>query len=129
MGSIYAARLQESGQTVSILARGERLKDIREHGLVLLEAPAARTTVTPVTVVEQLAPSKAYDLAVVAMGKHQVAAVLPALAVNPLIPTILILQDNASGPAAMIKALGRSRVMFGFAGVGGGAKALAFITS
>ncbi len=35
LGSLYAARLQEAGQEVSILARGQRLADIREHGIVL----------------------------------------------------------------------------------------------
>ena len=35
LGSLYAARLQETGQEVSILARGQRLADIREYGIVL----------------------------------------------------------------------------------------------
>lgn len=35
LGSLYAARLQEARQEVSILARGQRLADIREHGIVL----------------------------------------------------------------------------------------------
>ena len=35
MGSLYAARLKESGQDVSILARGQRLADIRERGIIV----------------------------------------------------------------------------------------------
>ncbi len=38
LGSLYAARLQEARQEVSILARGQRLADIREHGIVLEES-------------------------------------------------------------------------------------------
>lgn len=35
LGSLYAARLQQSGCNVSILARGQRLAELREHGIVL----------------------------------------------------------------------------------------------
>jgi 2-dehydropantoate 2-reductase len=35
MGCLYAALLQESGQDVSVLARGTRLADIRDHGIRL----------------------------------------------------------------------------------------------
>ena len=33
IGSLYASLLKESGQEVSLLARGKRLAEIREHGL------------------------------------------------------------------------------------------------
>jgi hypothetical protein len=37
LGSVYAARLHEAGVDVTVLARGRRLADIREHGIVLEE--------------------------------------------------------------------------------------------
>ena len=37
LGSLLAAKLQEGGNTVSLLARGRRLADLREHGLVLVD--------------------------------------------------------------------------------------------
>ncbi|SRR5579884_266128 len=119
LGSLYAARLKEAGQNVSILARGQRLDDIREHGIVLVDALTGRTTTTHLTVVEDLEPTDTYDLLVVVMGKHQVSAILPILAANHLTPTVLFLHNNAAGPAAMIKALGRERVLLGFSGAGG----------
>jgi ketopantoate reductase len=33
IGSIYAARLAKRGADVTLLARGQRLADIREHGI------------------------------------------------------------------------------------------------
>ena len=78
IGSLYAARLQDAGQDVSILARGQRLKDIREYGIVLAQAFTNEQTTTHVNVVEQLSPEDAYDLIVVVMRKNQVPAVLPA---------------------------------------------------
>ncbi|MDQ2831909.1 MAG: hypothetical protein M3Y74_23020, partial [Chloroflexota bacterium] len=35
LGSVYAARLHDAGHTVSILARDQRLADLRAHGIVL----------------------------------------------------------------------------------------------
>ena len=119
LGSLYAARLQEAGQHVTVLARGQRLQDIREHGIIIEDVLSGRTTTTHVNVVEQLGPADRYDLAVVIMGKHQVAAVLPQLAANRHIPSVLFVHNNAAGPQALVEALGRGRVLLGFAGAGG----------
>ena len=37
--SVYAARLHDAGHTVSILARHQRLADLRTHGIVLDDDP------------------------------------------------------------------------------------------
>lgn len=119
IGSLYAGRLQESGQNVSVLARGKRLADIREHGIVLEDATTGHRTTTRVTAVEQLAPEDAYDLVVVVMRKSQVPAVLPVLAANQHTPNVLFMCNNAAGPDEIINALDRERVLLGFPGAGG----------
>jgi 2-dehydropantoate 2-reductase len=119
LGSLFAARLQESGQRVSLLARGQRAQDIREYGIVLDDVLTGQLTTTRVNVVDQLGPEDRYDLAVVVMGKHQVSAILPRLAANKQIPSILFLHNNAAGFQAIVEALGRERVLLGFAGAGG----------
>jgi 2-dehydropantoate 2-reductase len=119
LGSLYAARLQEAGQHVSLLARGQREQDIRQHGIVLADVLTGQVTTTQVNVVEELEPGDRYDLAIVVMGKHQVAAILPRLSANKQIPSILFLHNNAAGPQAMIEALGRERVLLGYPGAGG----------
>ena len=119
LGSLDAARLQEAGQEVSILARGQRLADIREHGLVLEDASTGQRATTRVKAVERLAPDDAYDLVVVLMRKNQVSAILPALAANRHTPNVLFMGNNAAGPDEMIQALGRERVLLGFPGAGG----------
>ncbi len=60
LGSLYAARLQAAGQHVSLLARGQRFQDIREHGIVLEDVLSGQTTTTHVQVVEQLEPADRY---------------------------------------------------------------------
>jgi 2-dehydropantoate 2-reductase len=119
IGSLYAARLQESGQDVSILARGQRLMDIREHGIVLDDGATGQRTTTRVTAVERLAPEDAYDLVAVTMPRNKVPAVLPMLAANQQTPNVLFMNQNIVGPDEMINALGRERVLLGFPGAGG----------
>jgi 2-dehydropantoate 2-reductase len=103
MGSLYAARLKESGQDVSILARGQRLVDIREHGIVLEDVSTGNKTTTRVNVVERLDPEDAYDLVVVMMPKNHVPEILPILAANRYIPNVLFMVNNAAGPDEMIQ--------------------------
>ena len=35
LGSLFAARLQQGGHDVTLLAHGQRLDDLRQHGIVL----------------------------------------------------------------------------------------------
>lgn len=114
MGSIFAARLQQGGHEATLLARGRRLEALRRDGIVLIDARSEARSVTRVKLVERLDPEDAYDLALVIMRKNRIAEILPALAANPNIPTILFLSNNAAGPEAYIQAVGRERVLLGF---------------
>ena len=53
------------------------------------------------------------------MQKHQISAILPALAANRHTPSILFMGNNAAGPDEMVEALGRERVLLGFPGAAG----------
>jgi 2-dehydropantoate 2-reductase len=119
LGSLYAAPLQAAGHTVMLLARGQRLADLRAQGIVLEDARTGQRTTTHVDVVEQLTPEDVYDLIIVLMRKNQVDAILPALAANQHTPTILFMTNNASGAAAYVAALGAERVLLGFPGASG----------
>lgn len=119
IGSFNAARMADAGQDVTLLARGRRLADLREHGVVLDDFRTGRRSITQVPLVERLGPEDAYDLAIVVMRRNQIAAVLPMLAQNMRIPSVLFLGNNASGPQDLIDALGRERVLMGMANAGG----------
>ena len=119
LGSLYAARLQEAGQDVSILARGQRLTAIRDQGIVLEDGDTGQQTSVPINAVEKLDPTDAYDLVVVLMPKQYISEILPILAANQHTPNILFMFNNASGPEELINALGRERILLGFAGAGG----------
>lgn len=98
LGSLFAARLREGGHDVALLARGGRLADLRQHGIVLHDVRTDAWTTTHVALIEQLAPDDAYDLVLVIMRKNQALDLLPVLAANPHIPNILFLMNSAAGP-------------------------------
>ena len=102
-----------------LLARGRRLAELREHGVVLEDFRTGRRTTTQVPLVDGLGPEDFYDLAIVAMRRNQVPSILPVLAQNHRIPSVLFLGNNAAGPQEMIEALGRQRVLMGMGNVGG----------
>ena len=119
LGSLYAARLKQSGQDVTLFARNTRLKDIREHGIVLEHALTGKREVVTVPVVEHLHENDAYDLIVVLVRKNHLASVLPLLASHKATPNILFMVNNPSGYADWANAVGSDRLVLGFAGAGG----------
>ncbi len=114
LGSLFAARLHEAGHEVSLLARGQRLVDLREHGVVLVDTQTNQKTVARPHIVEHLDPQDAYDLVLVIMRKNRALEILPILAANRHTPNVLFLMNNAAGPGELVGALGQERVMIGF---------------
>ena len=119
LGSLYAARLHEAGNDVTLVARGSRFEDIKKHGIVLERFDNGERTTTQVPVVDHVPPEEYFDLCVVLVQKTQLQDSLAALKVNPHIPTFLFMNNTAEGPQEMIDALGRERVMMGHANAGG----------
>src|SRR5581483_896041 len=91
VGSVYAARLQEAGHNVSLLARGQRAVSLRTQGIQLEDALTGRRTTTQVSIVEQLTPTDSYDVILVTVRLDQLHSVLPILAANHQVPTLLFL--------------------------------------
>ena len=77
LGSLYAARLQESGNSVTILSRGKRLEEIRSQ-CILLEDLNWQRTCTRVEVIAELDPDAFYDLAIILVRKNQLGPLLPS---------------------------------------------------
>jgi 2-dehydropantoate 2-reductase len=77
-GSLFSARMYGARHDVSLLARGERLAALRQHGVQLAEEDSPLVTQVPVPVVER--PADQYDLIVVFVRTHQVEQVLESLA-------------------------------------------------
>jgi 2-dehydropantoate 2-reductase len=107
---MFAARLCEAGHDVSLLARGERLTALREHGLLLAEGDSPAVRQVPVAVVER--PAGRYHLIAVLVRAHQLDAVLESIA--GLDGDVLFLLNWAAGPESLGAAIGPERVLLGF---------------
>ena len=73
IGGLLAAKLAEAGEDVSVVARGEHLKAIRERGLVLKEE--GHKTVARVRAIDRIAEAGRPDVVVLGVKAHQVAAI------------------------------------------------------
>jgi 2-dehydropantoate 2-reductase len=118
-GSLYGARLYEAGHNVTLLARGSRLSDLRDQGIILEERISKHRTVTRVPIVDQLSPNDQYDLAIVPVRREQIEEVLPTLSAARDIRSVLFMHNHAGGSDQLVAAVGRERVLLGFAGASG----------
>lgn len=119
IGSLYAGRLDFSGNNVSILARGERLRQIVKDGIQLSELSTRKQTRTFPRTIQRITPDEQHDLAIVAMSMDEALQLLPDLAACKGIPTVLFLGQNLRGPGRLVEALGADRVLLGFPGAAG----------
>ena len=80
IGGLLAAKLAQSGEEVSVVARGAHLAAIRANGLALIEE--GREIVARVKATDRIAEVGEQDLVILGMKAHQVAAIvreLPAI--------------------------------------------------
>ncbi|MCS7477984.1 ketopantoate reductase family protein [Umezawaea endophytica] len=115
VGSQLAVRMHEAGHEVSLLARGERLASLREHGVQLAEATSPVVRRVPVPAVER--PADRYDLIAVLVRTHQVDEVLESLA--DVEGDVLFLLNWAGGAEPLGAVIGHERVLLGFPTTGG----------
>lgn len=118
LGTFYAAKLSRSGHDVTVLARGPRLAEITESGLIV-EEPGEPRLIERVAAIDSLAPDDSYDLVVVLVRNEQAESVLPFLSSSRATPNVLFMYNNVTGPERLIEALGGHRVILGFPGAGG----------
>jgi 2-dehydropantoate 2-reductase len=114
-GSLFAARMHDAGNDVSLLARGERLAALRRHGVQLAEQDSPAVRRVPVPVVEH--PAGGYDLITVFVCTHQLDAVLEAVA--GVEGDVLFLLNWAAGPEPLGAVIGHERVLQGFPAAAG----------
>ncbi|MFB9324483.1 ketopantoate reductase family protein [Paenibacillus aurantiacus] len=110
LGSLYSARLHEAGHDVALLARGNRLAALREHGVQLAEGDSPVVRNVKVPIVER--PTDGYDLIIVFVRTHQVDEVLESL--TGLEADVLFMLNWAAGAEPLGAVIGYDRVLLGF---------------
>lgn len=118
IGSIFAGKLAASGKDVTVLARGKRLEELRQNGIVLSMSDVNKNESIPVKVIEHLAPDDLFDYIIVVMQRTQVDSVLPILSQNHS-NNIVFVVNTAAGYDKWAQAVGGERLMLGFPSAGG----------
>jgi 2-dehydropantoate 2-reductase len=122
LGLLYAHRLYTAGKDVTLLARGEQLAFVREHGVVLVNEFTSEREIAAVPVVETMSAEDAYDLVVVLIRKNLLAPVFETLSRCSRVRNILFMGNNALGFDSYLRQLPAEKVLFGFPGAGGSRK-------
>ena len=78
IGGLLAAKLQQAGEQVSVIARGPHLAAIKANGLKLIEENGSEV-VARVAATDKIAEAGRQDLVILGMKAHQVAAVVTDL--------------------------------------------------
>jgi 2-dehydropantoate 2-reductase len=118
IGSIFAYTLKSGGIDTSILARGKRLEDLREYGLIIQDDIFKKEYKTKIKVVDKLEKDDYYDIILVIMQRQQVSQVLPILKEN-VSPNIIFTGNNPTGAEEYLNFFEKERILLGFGGPGG----------
>jgi 2-dehydropantoate 2-reductase len=118
IGSYYAARLYHSKIDVSILARGEKCKNIIEDGIVIEDFFTGEQTISKIRVIDK-PDHEAYDLVMVTIQMVHINDVLPVLSQFTNATSFLFVGNNVNGFENISKHLGPHKILAGFGAVGG----------
>ena len=118
IGSVYAGKLQQAGHEVVVLARGSRLADLQEHGLVLEDAKSGHRDVLAVPAFSGIPAGDRYDLVIVPVRSEQLSGTLPILTAMTDRSDVLFFGNTIGREAELTDALG-DRALFGFPAAGG----------
>ncbi len=118
IGSIFAGKLALAGHQVTVLARGKRLEEIKNKGIVLVNPHTQKKEQVCVNAIDELLPEMYFDYVLITMQRTQVDAILPSLSQN-CSKNMVFVVNTASGYDNWVKAVGKDRLMIGFPSAGG----------
>ena len=85
IGGLLAAKLAQSGNEVTVIARKAHLLAIRENGLKLIDEAGGESAV-PLRATDVIGEAGAQDLVILGMKAHQV----PPIVSQPVPPSLLL---------------------------------------
>ena len=119
IGSIYAAKLFDAKNDVSLLARGKRYESLQQNGVVTREQLTGKKITAHIPLVSHLEKNDFYDLIIVTVRLDQFESVLPVLKNNSASLLIMFMLNNPENIQTIADELKPKHVIFGFPGVGG----------
>jgi 2-dehydropantoate 2-reductase len=118
-GTVFAVRLSMAGHQVTLVSRPDRAAALRQGGATIQDLKTMRIYTKVLPVLERLPPDCAADMCLVTVRREQIETVLPDLVKAIAIPRIVFLVNHANGSNNLLTALGRSRTVLAFPGIGG----------
>lgn len=119
IGSIYAVKLANSDVQVTMYARGERLKTLREQGLLYKEKTAVQKA--EVQIIDKIPTDKTYDFVFVTVQYDQIKLALQEVK-SVHCNNIVTMVNNPKGYDKWEEIIGMNRIIPAFPGAGGSIK-------
>ena len=119
LGSLYTYLIQRGGHDVTLLARNDHFKYLKENGLNMINEFTNEKITEKINVVDELRENDFYDLVIVIMRKNKIKSIVPQLKSNKNIKIILFLGNNAAGFDEYFDHLEKEKILMGFPGGGG----------
>ena len=116
IGSIYAVYLSQSGCEVTVLARGHRLEELCQKGLLYRDGK--RIQKADVRIIAQLEPDDRYDYIFLTVRAGQLHQALAQLKIN-VSPTIVTMVNSLEYYSEWEEICGKGRILPAFPGAGG----------
>lgn len=116
IGSLYAVRFANAGMDVDVYARGQRLRFLRENGLLYREKGVVRRA--NVEILSAVMPGTCYDLILLSVRENQLHAALRELKTQAS-PTIVTMVNTLEACEDLEADCGAGRILPAFPGAGG----------
>ena len=116
IGSFYASRFAKAGLDVTVLARGQRLKELQGHGLWY--RGKTRTHKVEVKTISELKPNDRYQFIFLTVRENQVEEALEDISKNKS-PNVVTMINTIKPYGRWEKICGKGRILPAFPGAGG----------
>lgn len=116
IGCLYAALFCEAGYDTTIYARGRRLEDLTENGLLYIKNKRIRKA--SVNIIDKVEPKDTYDFIFLPVREYQVYKALKELSCNRS-PNIVTMVNTLEPYSSWENICGKGRLIPAFPGAGG----------
>jgi len=122
IGSYYTYKLNEANIDVTLLARRERYRYLKENGVELFDEISKKKFSSKIKVIDNIDPDEVYDFVMVIVRKNAHKAILKQLSGLKNLKNIVFLGNNVLGFNEYTKYIDKEKLFFGFPQVGGKVK-------